>query len=108
MPRPRPGYVRPSVVACIVCDGQVSVLPKGTIPEGHPDCIAFRQDFTRLDRALARVAAAGHTLPELARIAHTLQSDTRNLVNTWVNEHANPATVAKAAGKVSKPRKRAP
>lgn len=54
-----------------------------------------------LRRALTRLAKAAEgvvgerSIPELAELAHVLQSETRQLVNGWVNDHANPATLKK-------------
>jgi hypothetical protein len=67
MPRPVAGYVRPEVVSCVVCGGDVDVLPRGRLPEGHPACITLAQDVQRVIHSL-ELALGERTLAEVRRI----------------------------------------
>lgn len=90
MPRPKPGYTRPTSVPCMVCTGDVQVLPVGNVPEGHAACMQLRRDLARLIGALEPVAQ-DRSPKELRLIASFLASELQGIRNSFVNKHANPA-----------------
>ena len=91
MPRPRNNYERPTSVLCIVCRGQVEVEPRGRIPDGHPACVAFSQDVTRVFASLDRVlhAEGGSSTDQIKELrkfwARTVTSDGNAVWNRWDN-----------------------
>lgn len=96
MPRPRPGYVRPSSVRCIICDGPVEVAPVGRIPDGHAACIQFAQDCARVFASVEE-ALHGRTPDEVRALHRYWSGRITSDGNTLWNRYDNPARRAAAA-----------
>lgn len=64
MPRPKPGYERPSELPCLLCKGPIEVAPRGRLPEYHAECATLSQDMRRVVASL-EAATEGRTPAEL-------------------------------------------
>lgn len=102
MPRPRKGYVRPTQLRCLVCNGPIVVGPVGRIPEAHPECATYAQDVSRLFVSAERAIRSRSTPEEIHELrtywARSVGSDGNTLWNRWDNPAKRAAARRAAAG----------
>lgn len=89
MPRPRPGYERPSVVPCLACGGDVTVEARGRIPDRHPACAVLAEDMRRVIASLER--AVEERSPAELRTLRRTWAEVQSGGNLVWNRVDNPA-----------------
>jgi len=89
MPRPRPGYERPTSVDCLACGGPIDVAPAGRIPDRHAACARLAHDMRRAVDSLD-AATEGRSPAEL-RALRAAWAEVQSGGNVVWNRVDNPA-----------------